>query len=94
MSELPKNAKGKISRRNALKITAAAGSMLALPAYIRPAWAQSKSLVVVNSGGTMGDARRAALYDPFTAATGIEIITVSGPELAKIKIQVQQGDVE
>ena len=85
---------GSVSRRGLIKMTVAAGALIAAPAYIRPAWAQAKRLVVVNSGGTMGDARRAALYDPFTAATGIEIITVSGPELAKIKIQVEHGSVE
>jgi putative spermidine/putrescine transport system substrate-binding protein len=83
-----------ISRREAFKLSLAAGAALALPAYIRPASAQAKSLVVVNSGGAMGDAKRAALYDPFTKKTGIEIITVSGPELAKIKVQVEQGNVE
>jgi putative spermidine/putrescine transport system substrate-binding protein len=82
------------SRRQVLKLSLAAGASLALPAYIRPASAQTKNLVVVNSGGAMGDAKRVALYDPFTKKTGIEITTVSGPELAKIKIQVEQGSVE
>ena len=61
-----------ISRRKAMKLALAAGTILVAPAYIRSAKAKSRNLVVVNSGGTMGNARRAALYDPFTAATGIE----------------------
>ncbi|RUY27353.1 extracellular solute-binding protein [Mesorhizobium sp. M7A.F.Ca.US.001.04.1.1] len=83
-----------VSRRQVLKLSVVAGAGLALPAYIRPASAQTKNLVIVNSGGAMGDAKRAALYEPFTRKTGIEITTVSGPELAKIKVQVEQGDVE
>lgn len=94
MASNRKTTANQFSRRDALKLTMAAGSMLALPAYIRSASAQGKSLVIVNSGGTMGDAKRKALYEPFTKATGIAITTVSGPELAKIKVQVQQGNVE
>ncbi len=82
------------SRRRVLKLSLAAGASLALPAYVRPASAQGKTLVVVNSGGAMGDAKRTALYQPFTEKTGIEITTVAGPELAKIKVQVDQGSVE
>lgn len=81
-----------LSRREAL--AAAAGVIVALPAYIRPGWAQTKRLVVVNTGGAMGEAKRRALYDPFTKATGIEIVTVAGAELAKIKVQVENKDVE
>lgn len=82
------------SRRSiGLGLAAAAGT-LALPAYIRPGWAQGKRLVIVNSGGAMGNAKRRALYDPFTRATGIEIVTASGPDLAKMKAQVERRDVE
>jgi putative spermidine/putrescine transport system substrate-binding protein len=71
-----------------------ASTAIASPAYIRPGWAQGKRLVIVNSGGAMGDAKRRALYTPFTKATGIEIVTASGPDLAKIKAQVERKDVE
>jgi putative spermidine/putrescine transport system substrate-binding protein len=67
---------------------------IACPAYIRPGWAQGKRLIIVNSGGAMGSAKRQALYDPFTKETGIEIVTASGPDLAKMKIQVERKDVE
>ncbi|MCF1464592.1 ABC transporter substrate-binding protein [Agrobacterium vitis] len=84
-----------LTRRTVLKISGgAAAASLAMPAYLRPAWAAGKNLVVVNSGGAMGDAKRTALYEPFTKKTGIDIITVAGPELAKIKVQVQQKSVE
>lgn len=81
-----------LSRRTV--IAGLAASAIVSPAYIRPGWAQGKRLVIVNSGGAMGDAKRKALYDPFTKATGIEIVTASGPDLAKIKAQVERKDVE
>lgn len=80
------------SRRSVIGgVTATA---IASPAYIRPGWAQGKRIVIVNSGGAMGDAKRRALYDPFTKATGIEIVTASGPDLARMKAQVEHKDVE
>ena len=48
-----------VSRRELIKSSAVAGVVLAMPAYVRPAWAQQKSVVVVNSGGAMGDASAA-----------------------------------
>lgn len=67
---------------------------LACPAYIRPGWAQGKRIVVANFGGAARDAKRKAIYDPFTAATGIEVIYGEGPDMAKMKIQVENKDVE
>ncbi|TAJ29340.1 ABC transporter substrate-binding protein [Bosea sp. (in: a-proteobacteria)] len=79
------------SRRSVLL---GAAAVIAAPSYIRPGWAQGKRIVVVNSGGAMGDAKRRALYDPFTKATGIEVVTSAGPDLAKMKAQVDRKDVE
>nr|WP_231402635.1 ABC transporter substrate-binding protein [Caenimonas aquaedulcis] len=62
--------------------------------YLRPASAQTKKLVVVNVGGAGGEAKRRAFYEPFTKATGIEIVSVAGPDLAKIRAQVERKDVE
>jgi putative spermidine/putrescine transport system substrate-binding protein len=42
----------------------------------------------------MGEAKRKVLYEPFTKETGIPIVEVAGPELAKIKVQVRSKDVE
>jgi len=64
------------------------------PAYIRPGWAKGQRLVICGYGGSEGIAKRRAFYDPFTKTTGIEIITASGVDLAKMKIQVEQKDVE
>lgn len=84
----------KISRRNMLAASVASAAAMALPAYIRPTWAQHKRLVIVNSGGAIGEAKRRALYDPFTQATGIQIVSAAGTDLAKLRAQVTSGDVE
>lgn len=80
------------SRRSiVLGLTASA---VASPAYIRPGWARGQRIVVCNFGGEEGIAKRRAFYDPFTKATGIEVITASGVDLAKMKIQVEHKDVQ
>jgi putative spermidine/putrescine transport system substrate-binding protein len=53
-----------------------------------------RQLVVVDFGGTAGEAKRKAIYEPFTKETGIEIVNIAGPDLAKIRSQVQAKDVE
>lgn len=67
---------------------------IASPAYIRPAWAQQKQLVIANFGGAVRAAKRKVLYDPFTEATGIKIIHGEGPDIAKMRVQVESKDVE
>ena len=87
-------ARANISRRRVLKSTLAGAAVLATPAYLRPAWAQGKRVIVVNFGGKMGDVKRKAFYDPFTRDTGIEVVTVSPPEVAKLKLMVERDAVE
>jgi putative spermidine/putrescine transport system substrate-binding protein len=82
------------SRRDGLKLGLAAAAVISAPAYIRPAWAQGKKLIIANSGGQMGESKRTALYEPFTKKTGIEIVTVAGNDFAKIKLQVENDAVE
>lgn len=81
-----------VSRRQLLKFAGA--SALAAPAYLRPAWAQGKQVVVVNFGGDMGNIKQDVFYNAFTRDTGIEVVTVAGPEVAKLKLMVEQGAVE
>lgn len=72
-----------------------AGSLLAAPAIVIPGRARAaERLVIVNWGGGVAAAKKAVYYDPFTAETGIPVISMAGPELAKIKVQVQTKDVE
>lgn len=79
--------------RRSVVLGLAAGA-IASPAYIRPTWALGQRLVICNFGGAEGIAKRRAFYDPFTKATGIEIVTTAGPDLAKMKIQVENNAVE
>lgn len=88
------NVGANISRRRILKSTLVGAAALATPAYLRPGWAQGNRVVVVNFGGKMGDVKRKAFYDPFTRDTGIEVVTVSPPEVAKLKLMVEQDAVE
>ena len=48
-------------------------------------------LVVASWGGSFQSAQRSALFEPFTAATGIEIVETTGPSLAKVKAIVDSG---
>lgn len=56
--------------------------------------AQADGITITSWGGTYQDGQRAVYFDPFTAKTGLEVTeeTYSG-ELAKIKAQVDSGDV-
>ncbi|MDB5820743.1 MAG: transporter binding protein component, partial [Rhizobacter sp.] len=59
------------------------------------AFAQSKEVVTQDPGGTYGDALRKLVYDPFTADTGIKVLTVQeargGP---RVKAQVDAKRTE
>lgn len=82
----------KVSRRAVIASTFAA---IAAPSIIIPGKARgAQRLVIANWGGTGGIAQKKCYWDPFTAATGIEVISAQGPDLAKIRAQVQSRDVE
>ncbi len=51
-------------------------------------------LVVVNWGGELGALKKKVCYEPFTEETGIPIVIVEGPELAKMRVQVQTKQIE
>lgn len=85
------NAKPSATRRQFLTGAACAAAPLILSSGCTKSGPQ---LVVVDFGGTGGEAKRRAIYEPFTRATGIEIIPVSGPDLAKIRSQVEAKDIE
>jgi putative spermidine/putrescine transport system substrate-binding protein len=83
----------RLPSRRSFTLGLAAGA-IASPAYIRPGWARGQRLVVCGYGGSDAVAKRLAFYDPFTRATGIEIVTAAGVDLAKMKIQVEHKDIE
>jgi len=92
----------RISRRRTLAL--GAGAVLAAPALLRAARAQSRTVYVNSYGGVWETAWKKAFFDPFTAQTGIAVKTVPGVSFAKLKAQVQSrkfdwdvvniGDVE
>lgn len=78
-----------------LRATASALAATVVIAGANLAAAQSTEVVMQDPGGGYGEALRKVMYDPFTAETGINVITVqearSGP---KIKAQVEAGKVD
>ena len=70
-----------------LRALALLSALLAFP------WdAHSQSLTVSSWGGHYGDSQRTAYFEPFTAATGIQIIVDDwGGDLAKIRAMVATG---
>jgi len=82
-----------LSRRHFLKASAqslaVAGVARALPA------AAAGELTIVGWGGAHEESLKKAVYDPFTAATGIKIKQVSATnQLAMLKAQVQNDNPE
>jgi putative spermidine/putrescine transport system substrate-binding protein len=77
------------SRRRALQVAAATG-LLAGPAVLRFARAQSKRIVVRDDGGVYTKAYGECFYKPFTQKTGIEVIGVqaNAEPVAQIKSMV------
>jgi putative spermidine/putrescine transport system substrate-binding protein len=65
----------------------------AAPALIGPALAADRQVIVRTSGGAYGDAAAAAVYRPFTATTGIEVIAVP-TSVGKLYAMYRSGDIE
>lgn len=78
-------------RMKAVVSALAVAATLAAP----PVLAQSTEVIMQDPGGGYGEALRKVMYDPFTAETGITVVTVqearSGP---RIKAQVEAGKTE
>src|SRR5712691_7913260 len=56
--------------------------------------AQTRTLYVNTWGGSYTAAQDAAYFKPFTAATGIQIRTITPVSFARIKAQVQSGSYQ
>lgn len=87
----------KTSRRRFLAGGVAAGAALAVggPLIIVPGKAKAaQKLVWVSYGGQNQEAQEKAFIQPFIKETGIEVVTTSGPDSAKIKAMVQTKNVE
>ena len=80
-----------LSRRSVI----AGAAALAAPFIVIPGRARGAGrIVAVNAGGEVDAAKRKAIYEPFTRDTGIEVVSVPGLDVAKMRAQVQSGDVE
>ncbi len=65
---------------------------LSILLFASSAWAET--ITVCTYGGSYTKAMEEAFAKPFTAATGIEVVFVSFPNFAKMKAQVESGNVE
>jgi putative spermidine/putrescine transport system substrate-binding protein len=77
-------------RRNLLKTGAAAAAALAVLPTGR-VWAAADTIYVNTWGGSWTAAEDAAFYKPFTAATGIQVQTVTPVNMAQLKQEVESG---
>lgn len=83
------------TRRDLIKSAGIAGAGIIAAPYIMSRSAYAKETIVwVSYGGTTQEAQADTIVAAFMKETGIEVIAASGPDLAKIKAQVQTGNVE
>ena len=98
MNELRFVSVGEFLRGPSVAVLAAlcATSMPASPAAADPAETLKGSgqVIVSTWGGSYTDAQVSALFAPFTEATGISVVTTGTPDVAKMKIMSDAGNVE
>jgi len=80
----------RISRRGALAGLGVAATALSMPRILS---AQPNQIVMATGGGKLEDAYRETIYGPWTAQSGIDVITTSN-QGAQLKAMVEQGNVE
>lgn len=86
---------GKFTRRGFGKLAAAGGAFIAAPAVWTGRARADNGVVYVNTwGGSWTEAEKAAFFDPFTEATGIDVRTVAPVSYAKLRAQVETGVYE
>jgi putative spermidine/putrescine transport system substrate-binding protein len=81
-------------RRRKFLRTAGAAAALGPLLITERTIAQTRTLYVNTWGGSYTAAQDAAYFKPFTAATGIQIKTVTPVSYARIKAQVESGNYE
>jgi putative spermidine/putrescine transport system substrate-binding protein len=87
------NSASGLSRRDVIRMSVASVAGLAMPAIWTSAKADTKRLVVRDSGGVYTDVYTRTLYKPFQQATGIEVVGVASnaEPTAQIKSIVDTG---
>jgi putative spermidine/putrescine transport system substrate-binding protein len=61
---------------------------------LRSAMQDGGRIVYATWGGSWEEAIRKAWFDPFTEQTGIEVVTVTGPDYGKLRAMVEAGNTE
>jgi putative spermidine/putrescine transport system substrate-binding protein len=82
-----------LTRRAVLHGAAGLGALSVAPAIVRGARAAAGRVVVRTGGGTYEEALRKAIFDPFTAETGIEVVSFS-TNIAKLVAMLETGNVD
>src|SRR3954469_23203666 len=82
-----------ISRRRLLQQGVAAGAAAAVVGAPIVARAKVDSIVVASSGGKLEEAMTSAIYKPFTAKTGTQIVSATNT-YAKLKAMVEANSIE
>jgi len=84
-----------LPRRAVLRAAALAGLSTAVLWRPRGVAAQKSGRIVFATwGGSWEEAMRKAWFAPFTQKTGIEVVTISGPDYGKVRAMVQAGQTE
>ena len=87
--------KHRTDRRKFLsRVAGTAVATLAAPYIITNARAAAQQLVFAGFGGAYQTGQEKALFEPFEKETGIKIVQTTGVDLAKLRAQVQSGNVE
>ncbi len=84
-----------LGRRKFLsQVTGAAIAAGAVPFMVTESRAAQQQLVFAGFGGAYQTGQQKALFEPFEKETGIKIVQTTGVDLAKLRAQVQSGNVE
>lgn len=83
------------SRRTFIKGFGGAAAAVAIGApYIASSARAAQQLVFAGFGGDYQTGQTKALFEPFEQQTGIKIVQTTGVDLAKLRAQVQSGNLE
>lgn len=83
-----------VSRRGFIASSAILGVGLSAPAVVTNRARADDALVYVGYGGSTQDVINEVFVKSFIKETGIEVISTPGADLAKLRAQVQTGNVE
>lgn len=90
--------KGKMTRREFIKTTGmATGAAVATASvgpFIHTTMAKGQTLRICSYGGAYQESQRKAIFEPFAEKFGVKIVETSGPDIAKIKAQVDNNAYE